>query len=163
LEDAGFQRSVIQTALSVDRAEVSKLVSVARAIPSDVVEAIGRAPKVGRGRWQALAEAIGDQAAPNHVQFAIRDAKFVLLNSDARFSAVLSAANQSSAVATDSVRSISSAAGAEIARVKSTETQIRLTMSRDGKEGFAAFLVEKLPELFETYARTLRPDDRSED
>ena len=54
IEDAGHSRSVIQDALSVDRAEASKLLAVARAIPSEIAQAIGKAPKVGRGRWQAL-------------------------------------------------------------------------------------------------------------
>ncbi|WP_312361802.1 plasmid partitioning protein RepB, partial [Agrobacterium sp.] len=55
LEEGGFQRSLIQTALSVDRQEASKLIIVARAIPGWLVEVIGRAPKIGRPRWQELA------------------------------------------------------------------------------------------------------------
>jgi ParB family chromosome partitioning protein len=38
LEEAGFQRSVIQSALSIDRAEVSKLIAVAKAVPADSAE-----------------------------------------------------------------------------------------------------------------------------
>ena len=52
LEEAGYDRSVVQAALSVDRAEASKLVAVApQPSRGDLVERIGRAPKVGRGRW----------------------------------------------------------------------------------------------------------------
>ncbi len=43
LEDAGHSRTVIQEALSIDRAEASKLLAVGRIIPSDVVTTIGRA------------------------------------------------------------------------------------------------------------------------
>ena len=67
LEDAGFQRSVVQASLSIDRAEASKLVAVARSVPEDIVHAIGRAAKVGRGRWQALADAL---KTPTHLKRA---------------------------------------------------------------------------------------------
>jgi ParB family transcriptional regulator, chromosome partitioning protein len=162
LEDAGFQRSVIQTALSVDRAEVSKLVSVARAIPGDVVEAVGRAPKVGRGRWQALADAMTEAAPRRRARSAIKTEKFAELSSDARFLAMLSAANKSDDAVSNSSRSITSAIGTEIARVVFTETQIKLTVSLAGNEGFATFLVDKLPELFDAYAKTATPEDHRE-
>ena len=43
-------------ALSTDKGELSKLISVARAVPHEIVEAIGSAPKAGRRRWLVLAE-----------------------------------------------------------------------------------------------------------
>lgn len=58
LEAGGFNRNLIQGALSVDRAEVSKLIAVAQSIPSWLIALIGRAPKVGRGRWMDLAETL---------------------------------------------------------------------------------------------------------
>ena len=154
LEDAGFERSVTQTALSVDRAEVSKLVSVARAIPSDVIEAIGRAPKVGRGRWQALAESVKDSGRLKRVRSAMQGPSFSGLPAEARFSAMLSAANKSGSVRPARPTSVSSTRGAEIARVAFTSTQFKLTMSRAANEGFAAYLVDKIPELFDAYAKT---------
>ena len=154
LEDAGFERSVTQIALSVDRAEVSKLVSVARAIPSDVIEAIGRASKVGRGRWQALAEAVKDSGRLKRVRSAMQGSNFSGLPAEARFSAMLSAANKSGAARPARPTSVSSKGGAEIARVAFTDTQFKLTMSRAANEGFAAYLVDKIPELFDAYAKT---------
>ncbi|MGY4445478.1 plasmid partitioning protein RepB [Bradyrhizobium sp. i1.3.1] len=41
IEDAGHSRSVVQDALSVDRAEASKLLAVARSVPAEVIQAIG--------------------------------------------------------------------------------------------------------------------------
>ena len=58
LEDFGYERTIIQEALTIDRAEASKLISVARAVPQDLISAIGRASKVGRGRWQFLADVL---------------------------------------------------------------------------------------------------------
>ena len=61
LETAGRNRAVIQQALAIDRAEASKLISVAKAVPNDLILAIGKAPKIGRGRWQEFAEALQRQ------------------------------------------------------------------------------------------------------
>jgi ParB family transcriptional regulator, chromosome partitioning protein len=155
LEEAGFERTVTQTALSVDRAEVSKLVAVARAIPGDVVDAIGRAPKVGRGRWQALADVVKDAGALKRVRLAIQGPKFPELPAEARFSIVLSAVNKTRSDQPQRPAPISSTGGAEIARVAFTDTHFKLTMSRTANEGFADYLVEKIPELFDAYARTV--------
>ncbi len=77
LEDAGYERSIIQEALAIDRAEASKLITVARAVPPDIAETIGRAPKVGRaGRWQALADALKDEAALERARSVIHDPQF---------------------------------------------------------------------------------------
>ncbi|WP_306200052.1 plasmid partitioning protein RepB C-terminal domain-containing protein, partial [Campylobacter jejuni] len=65
LEEGGFQRSLIQTALSVDRQEASKLIIVSRAIPGWLVEVIGRAPKIGRPRWQELADLLKNEGSEN--------------------------------------------------------------------------------------------------
>lgn len=153
LEDAGFQRSIVQAALSVDRAEVSKLVAVARGIPADIIRAIGPAPKIGRGRWQTLAEAMAASSARKRAQSAIKDEKFAALSSDARFVALF-AVSGSKDNPKSAPQLISTASGAEIARVSSNETQVKLTMNRVAHEGFATFLVAKLPELFDNYLRT---------
>ena len=56
LEEAGFDRATLIAALSVHKTEVVRLLAVARAIPADVVYAIGPAPKAGRPRWMALTQ-----------------------------------------------------------------------------------------------------------
>ena len=91
LEAAGFARSVVQSALAIDRAEASKLVSVSKAIPSELVRAIGRAPKVGRSRWQALAERLKDDAAVERVRAVTLSETFARRPSDERFSAAYAA------------------------------------------------------------------------
>ena len=117
LEDAGFQRSVVQAALSIDRAEASKLVAVARSIPEDIVHAIGRAAKVGRGRWQVLADAVKTPSHLKCARSAIRLHNFSEQPTDVRFLMVLTAASKSEADRLDpSQKSISSRKGAEIAR-----------------------------------------------
>ena len=73
LEDRGFERSVIIDALATDKGELSKLISVARSIPEMMIEAIGPAPKAGRRRWQALADALRDIQARRAADRASQD------------------------------------------------------------------------------------------
>ena len=56
LEERGFDRRVIMTALSMEKTQLSKLITVTRAIPIELAKAIGPAPRAGRPRWVALAE-----------------------------------------------------------------------------------------------------------
>lgn len=163
LEQAGHPRAVVQAALTIDRAEASKLVAVARAVPADIVAAIGRAPKIGRGRWQAFGAAIEQPGALARVRTRMAAANFSDLDSDGRFGALLAAAAApAKAAGAGSVETaggvVSAASGATIARVDRSRKETRIILDRGDKDGFAAFVVEALPELFERYARMERED-----
>ena len=161
LEDAGFERTVTQTALSVDRAEVSKLVAVARAIPADVIAAIGRARKIGRGRWQTLAQALNDPGRLDRARSAAQAPGFSDLPGEARFSALLSAAN-TSALRQSGPVAILARDGAELGRVAASDTHFKLTLSRAISDGFGSYLVDRIPDLFEDYVSAiLTPDEAS--
>lgn len=165
LEDAGHERSIVKEALSIDRAEASKLLSVARSIPADLVAAIGRAPKVGRGRWQSLSEAMKSSEAQKRAKAATKSPGFSERESDARFLAVLSAASKipdedkSSASATQTIIAPS---GQQIARVQQAGRKLKVILNRGTNAGFATFLVEQLPSLFETYVETRQSEDHRE-
>jgi ParB family chromosome partitioning protein len=55
LEERGFDRETVMSALSADKTTVSKMFSVINRIPADIVAAIGPALAVGRDRWHDLA------------------------------------------------------------------------------------------------------------
>lgn len=90
LEELKFPRETISAAMSADKADVSRYVTVARALPYPVVAAIGPAPKAGRARWQTLIE-LFDEAGAVKVDGMIADASFRLKPTDDRFIAVLAA------------------------------------------------------------------------
>jgi ParB family chromosome partitioning protein len=56
LEDRGFSREVAMAALGIDKAAISKMLSVVRATGHELIEKIGSAPEVGRRRWLELSE-----------------------------------------------------------------------------------------------------------
>ncbi len=154
LEDGGIQRSSIQTALSVDRQEAQKLLSVARAVPRWLIEAIGRAPKVGRPRWLDLSETLKMAGAEKRARKATEDKSFAHKATDDRFAVVLramkagdptgSAEPQSPAVAFSSE-------GKEIATLALTGKHCKIQISRERDEAFASYLMERLPELYASF------------
>ncbi len=152
LERAGRSRAVIQQALAIDRAETSKLVSVAKAVPIEVVRKIGKAPKIGRRRWQELADALNDKEALYRINAASEKPTFAALDSDARFARVLSAATrQRSTVAPNSPIAISDAEGQIVAHIRMTERDVKVTLAKSTASAFAEFLAGRLPKLFDEY------------
>lgn len=154
LEDVGHSRSVIQEALSIDRAEVSKLLAVARSVPADLIENVGRAPKVGRPRWQSLSDLLKQKSALKAARDATVRPEFRDLDSDRRFLSVFLAASRGSQ-APDApkrlVETVHATTGEKIARVQREDLEIKVTFDRRTNSDFASFLVDQLPRLFETY------------
>lgn len=157
IEDAGHSRSIVQDALSIDRAEASKLLAVARSVPPEVVQAIGKAPKVGRGRWQSFVELLKDAAALKRVRAVIADPKFAEPETDARFLAAFSAASRPSPAGASKApeeKPVFSASGDKIAHVRQVERELKLTIDKNVSATFAAFLVEQLPAIFDAFSKT---------
>jgi ParB family chromosome partitioning protein len=166
IEDAGHARSVIQDALSIDRAEASKLLAVARAVPSIIVQAIGKAPKVGRGRWQALADLFKDDSAVKRANIAIGEGQFRDRPSDKRFLAVFAATQRRdetrNTTSRDKGRTIVSTSGSKIGQAHLRDRELKLTIDKDASSGFAGFLVEQIPALFDAFSQAANNADKTE-
>lgn len=155
LERAGHERSVIQEALTVDRAEVSKLIAVASEIPEDIVTAIGRAPKIGRPRWQALAARLAEPGALARMRRLIKSAAFGEADSDSRFLQALActtAQAEEGRAIRPAALAVVTADGAKIADAEQKGRALKLTFARPLDEGFAAFVLDEIPALFNRYA-----------
>jgi ParB family chromosome partitioning protein len=156
LEDGGFDRTLIQTALSVDRQEASKLINVGRAVPGWLTEAIGRAPKIGRPRWQELADILKADGVDVKARKATNDKSFSHKSSDDRFIAVLRAVK-----AVDKPNSVRPTAliaksvdGEEIATLAVTGKVCKIQIDRDRDEAFAKFVMDRIPDLYENFRKT---------
>ncbi len=159
LEEAGRERALIQQALAIDKAEASKLISVARAVPSDIVLAIGKAAKTGRPRWLEFAEALKDQAAVKRVRRAIAAEAFGSAPSDARFGLLYAAAKDAgkSSAASSAPIPIAASDGAVLGTVLASKREIRVALSRNRGPSLAAFLARRLPQLLKEFDET--PDE----
>jgi ParB family transcriptional regulator, chromosome partitioning protein len=94
LEDRGFDRNVLMAALSVDKTEIAKLLSVVRSIPTEIIQAIGPAPRTGRPRWISLSQLLSRSGATKRISAIIGTDSFKNLNSDRRFDALLAAMSE---------------------------------------------------------------------
>ncbi|RDJ06926.1 plasmid partitioning protein RepB [Rhizobium grahamii] len=88
LESKGFERPLIMKALSTDKTELSKLISVAKAIPMDVIVAIGAAPAAGRRKWLALAQG-WTSATASRLWTLLASERFAREDTDRRFDLVV--------------------------------------------------------------------------
>jgi len=157
IEDAGHKRAIVQDALAIDRAEASKLIAVARAIPSEIIDAIGRAPKIGRGRWQSLADMFADPEAVDRVRQIITQKTFLGRDTDGKFLAALAAATAkpkaiAAAKPKPTVTPVMAVDGQQIAQAHQADHELRLSLDRKVPPAFANFVVEELPRLFKDFS-----------
>jgi ParB family chromosome partitioning protein len=136
LEKQGFDRNVIMAALSTDKADLSRYISIANSIPEKIIEAIGPAPKVGRPRWASLAEKLDSDAA----YAVIRSTEFKVMDSDDRFAAVLNAISRRPPKET----TWACDRQAKIDR-KADKTVLTINV------GFGAYLVDRLDDLYREF------------
>ena len=149
LEDWGFSRAALTAALSLQKGNLSTMISVARSIPEALIVAIGPAPKVGRPRWEQLAALIVNDARKWRV--AIADPAFVTADSDARFECILKALVQCSEVrAPDIVRDHD---GTPLAVVNHGKGRVRFTIENRHVPEFGDWLIVQLPEIYASFRR----------
>ncbi|MGE5368462.1 MAG: plasmid partitioning protein RepB [Chloroflexota bacterium] len=162
LETSGRGRIIIQQALAIDRAEASKLIAVARAVPDDLARAIGKAPKIGRGRWQELADALQEKMALKRAKAAAHAPGFAEADGDERFLRVLRAAKQSAPTPTPAVIGISNARGEALGEIRATTHEVKLRLAKPEGTAFAQFLAARLPALVEAFHASGAGDGDSE-
>lgn len=84
-ETAGLKSKHIKAALSIDDAQLSKFRAVYKTFGEDVIRAIGRAPKIGRPRWVALAALINGESDLKALSRTLSADKVLQMSSDERF------------------------------------------------------------------------------
>lgn len=89
LREGSFATKVIQDALGIDAAAVSRMVTVAENIPEAVLAAVGPAPDVGRRPWTELALLARDHAVDLTALLDLTGPDWTSLTSNARFAHLL--------------------------------------------------------------------------
>ena len=149
LEDRGFGRETIMAALTVDKTELSRLISCRRSLPDELVLAIGAAPKAGRRRWMEMAESLQGIDASKAWLGIRADPAFQKLDSDARFLRMFAAVSNRSPPrkSPDWIDD----GGKKIARIDDDAGWLRISIDKAVDADFGAFLVDQLPALFRAY------------
>ncbi len=154
----GFDKDTIVAALSIDKPELSRLLSVAGIVTAALIEAIGPAPKIGRPRWLLLAEICGQTDAVSRANKAALTEEFRCADTNTRFNIVLAAASGKSS-ARDQKSAISTNGGQRVGWLERTKKGIRLSSDLPG---FVAFLEGRLPALLDEFESLDSPAERIE-
>ncbi|EJC84113.1 plasmid partitioning protein RepB [Rhizobium leguminosarum bv. trifolii WSM2297] len=156
LEELGYDREVISTALAANAASISKMISVMDRISPEVVQAIGPAPGIGRERWVELSLLAGKASNATDIAKVMKEDAFPRLPSDKRFEALYAALNKSARP----VRKTQAAAGkvkweprdkAVQAEMKNDGKAFSLSMKAKNAGRFGEFLSSRLDALYEQF------------
>jgi ParB family transcriptional regulator, chromosome partitioning protein len=150
IEDRGFDRSVLMAALSLEKTQLSRLISIGRAIPIEVIKAVGPAPKTGRPRWAALVDVLQSSDWEAVLDKLKRDPEFTSADSDSRFGQLERAFNTRKSDTITERWSIPD--GSPAASIKRTESRLTLTVDQRVVPDFGEYIVRELPDLYRRYA-----------
>lgn len=157
MEQADVKARDIRAALSVDDPELAKMRSVLRALSVEVIEMIGRAPKVGRPRWLTLAQTVTDHgSALTAIRKTLSGDKVLEASSSDRFLKALAAAAKvgakagAGASAPDEVKLVTGG-GRPLGKAIFSGKEVRLVVDKDRSAAFTAFLKAELPALMERF------------
>ncbi|MBY5554043.1 plasmid partitioning protein RepB [Rhizobium leguminosarum] len=151
LELKGFERPIIMKALSTDKTELSKLISVAKAIPAEIVSSVGAAPGIGRRRWMALAQDWNGMTAARLAKL-IASGSFLAEESDRRFELLVAELAKKEAKPETTEFDWKPKSGGKIAgRIKSAGNSFTIALKTGDAPDFGAYISRRLDELYEAY------------
>lgn len=152
LIERGFERGVVQEALSLHKAEMTRYLQVAEAVPHRIARAIGPAPKIGRPRWMAIAELLKGDAAQVKANDEIMSERFrTAAGSDVRFNLLFTRLQRKSSVKAGQPREIHDGQGRAVALVSVAKGKARVEFVDKIGDGFEDFLGKELPKLLERF------------
>ncbi|NOV21218.1 plasmid partitioning protein RepB [Ensifer adhaerens] len=151
MDQAGIKPRYIYAALAVEDAELARMRNVYRVVPADIIEAIGRAPKIGRPRWLELAKTVIDvPTAIETLRAALVEKLDATETSDQRFQRLL---NTVKAVPSRRVApAISDKRGRRLATLVASPKEVRIAAEGSLGTEFLKFLQAELPSLAERFA-----------
>ncbi|MCM2294765.1 plasmid partitioning protein RepB [Allorhizobium sp. BGMRC 0089] len=147
--------SLVCQALSVDRAVLSKMLSVA-AIDEDILAAIGPAKGIGRDRWYQLKLLLEKPAHLAAAQALIAEDGFRAADPDQRFERLVKHVKQSGkpAKAPRKAEKWATEDKRLVANMESDGKQFTLALKAKDAAGFGDYLSKNLPSLYEAYRKT---------
>ena len=153
LEQKGFERTVIQAALAVHPAELTRLLSVARSIPIEIVNAIGPSPRAGRPRWMELATLLSAPGGRDIMAKIMNQPSFQRLSSDARFDFTIEKLRSRQNTREPEAAIIRNRAGYPVIRAERSPTTLRLIVDLRAEPGLDEHLLALLPGIVSDFPR----------
>lgn len=144
-----FRRETIMAAMSLYKSDLSNMLSVVERIPSDIIDAIGAAPGVGRRGWIELADYLAKGGVAGVVRQTAISKEVQALTSDEQFKRVLSSIKPRKSQTKTEIWA--SSKGKTLAKVISADDKVSLTIDRREAPDFANFVLGRLQELFREF------------
>lgn len=156
LEERGFDRQTIQSALSTDAPMVTRMLSVASRVPTNVIRCIGRAKGVGRDRWQEFAQLIEQPSNRGAVEELLETSAFAEATTDLRFEQALTIMKQARKPKKGASQKPTTTRWqprdkAIVADVVDSSRSVELRFKSKDAGTFGRYLAAKLDELYEQF------------
>ncbi|MNI00680.1 Nucleoid occlusion protein [compost metagenome] len=154
--------TIVMTALSVDKATLSKMMSVAN-MPRDILDAIGGAKLPGRDRWYELKLLLERPANLAKLREVLAATDLEGLNGDARFAFVVDALTRKKASGyarppkkSKWVPKDEGVARAVSAEIRNDGKSYTLALKAKDAVGFGEFIADSLDDLYAEYRRLMK-------
>ncbi|WEX12435.1 plasmid partitioning protein RepB [Chelativorans sp. AA-79] len=158
-QEAGYKRETICASLSTGKSHVSEMIKIGTSIPKDILHAIGKAPSIGRNRWEDFLQLYGIDSSTQIVADTIRKRSFLDASSDDRFNTLL-AAMKTDMGARKPVTGQARNSQAWVPQDRSVSVRLKdngksATLAIGNADGpkFAAFIAERLDDLYEAFRK----------
>ena len=150
--EQGYDRATACQALSVSKHTFSQLERITRLVPDTVGDAIGSAPQIGRPKWMSFAAMFENGQVDEAQCLQILQNCRADMTSDDRFShTVRQIAKLTQKTASDQ----SSLDLGDVGTMTISSSSIKISLSKDHRDGFKAFLEDEVKDLLARYKRGL--------
>ena len=158
LEELGFGRETIQSALSVDYQTLSKMLTIPKAIPAEIIDAVGPARGVGRDRWLDLRKLIENPKNGARAREYATGSDFTAASSDERFDLLFdflrgarSKGPVRKALSPRAQRNWAPADKSVSATIKNTGKGFNLTLTAKDASAFGEYISANLDGLYDAF------------
>lgn len=158
LENNGFNRDVIMSALGVDKAALSRMIAIIEKLPKELIESIGSAPDFGRIRWAELGELVQIEKKRKNALKKIKEPGFAQLTSNERFQTIYRFVRQLNNK-DERISIWQTPSGVKVVKITENNKKMSLSFDKKSDMGFGAYVEEKLDKLYENYLLTITNED----
>jgi len=149
LEDRKFSREIIMASLNVDKAALSRLISIATRVPAPVIDAIGPAPAFGRVRWQELTDLLEQENNRARAIEMVKSPSFGALDTDKRFETLMAGLREKAVRARAETWAAND--GTHAAKISRAGKKITLTFDDRVAPQFGDFVRQRLQALYDEF------------
>ena len=160
LETNDFSRETIIAALNVDKAALSRMISLVLRLPEGLIDAVGAAPSTGRKRWNELADMLHNPAQHAKAKKIIKEVGFADLHSDDRFTRLYEGLKKPVNNSGSKVRAFRT--GNVTVQISETDKKLSLAFDKRSEPGFASYVEAQLERLLSEYNSSRTETDSGE-